>query len=149
MLDVRMELHDEVHECVPCGTGCRKCSADVGCKTCDWLYILQSNGTCEFASFRIVCGVLIMVLLCWGVCMLLPPDDDYEPRRHSSHYSSHHEPRRRKDIDARAEVVRDDHDEQVRRRSRVEPPATGAAAHSLRGYEGIDIIPTTGGGRDE
>ena len=38
---------------------------------------------------------------------------------------------------------------QVRRRSRVEPPATGAAAHSLRGYEGIDIIPTTGGGRDE
>ena len=34
MLDVRMELHDEVHECVPCGTGCRKCSADVGCKTC-------------------------------------------------------------------------------------------------------------------
>ena len=38
---------------------------------------------------------------------------------------------------------------QVRRRSRVEPPATGAAAHSLRGYEGIDIIATTGGGRDE
>ena len=37
MLDVRMELHDEVHECVPCGTGCRKCSAEVGCKTCAWL----------------------------------------------------------------------------------------------------------------
>lgn len=34
MLDVRMELHDEVHECVTCGSGCRKCSADVGCKTC-------------------------------------------------------------------------------------------------------------------
>ena len=33
MLDVRMELHDEVHECVPCGSGCRKCSAEVGCKT--------------------------------------------------------------------------------------------------------------------
>ena len=42
---------------------------------------------------------------------------------------------------------------QVRRRSRaearVEPPATGAAAHSLRGYEGIDIIRNTGGGRDK
>jgi hypothetical protein len=41
----------------------------------------------------------------------------------------------------------------VRRRSRaearVEPPATGAAAHSLRGYAGIDIIRNTGGGRDE
>ena len=45
----------------------------------------------------------IQVLLCWGVCMLLPPDDDYEPQR----------PRRRKDIAMRAEVVRDDHDEQV------------------------------------
>ena len=45
----------------------------------------------------------LQVLLCWGVCMLLPPDDDYEPQR----------PRRRKDIDMRAEVVRDDHDEQV------------------------------------
>ena len=40
------------------------------------------------------------VLLCWGVCMLIPPDDD-EPQR----------PRRRKDT--RAEVVRDDQDEQV------------------------------------
>ena len=42
-----------------------------------------------------------------------------------------------------------DHAEQLRRRSRVEPPTTGAAAHSLRGYEGIDIIPSTGGGRSE
>ena len=42
-----------------------------------------------------------------------------------------------------------DRTEQVRRRSRVEPPTTGAAAHSLRGYEGIDIIQSTGGGRSE
>ena len=37
------------------------CSLDYPLTRCDWLYVLQSNGTCEFASFRIVCGVLIMV----------------------------------------------------------------------------------------
>ena len=39
------------------------CSLYYPLTRCDWLYILQSNGTCEFASFRIVCGVLVMVPL--------------------------------------------------------------------------------------
>ena len=185
MLDVRMEVHDEVHECVPCGSGCRKCSAEVGCKTCahspspspghspnpspgpspstspgpghspstspspghspgtspgtspghspnpnpnprpcpdpspdpsplalalalalpfgppspnpspeptprcDWFYLLHANGTCYFASFRIAGGLLVMVLLCWGVCLLLPPDYDEEPHRRTVHGTAH------------------------------------------------------------
>ena len=65
----------------------------------------------------------IQVLLCWGVCMLLPPDDDYEPQRS----------RRRKDIDIRAEVVRDDHDEQVHMHSICMAHAWGDHDEQVRG----------------
>ena len=81
MLDVRMELHDEVHECIPCGDGCRKCSSEAGCTKCDWFYVLHSNGTCTFGWGRIVVGILVVILFCYGCCMLLPPDDFDAPER--------------------------------------------------------------------
>ena len=39
---------------------------------CDWFYVAQPNGTCEFASIRIAGGVLVMVLL-W-VAQVAPLD---------------------------------------------------------------------------
>lgn len=81
----------------------------------------------------------VMALLCYAVCMLLPPED-FEPPP---------QPRRKRDS---AETVKGDLTDKEakelrsRRGSGARVPTASTAYQA--GYDGIDIIDSTAGGRD-
>lgn len=43
MLHIRLEVHGEVHECLPCDAGCKACTEDGGCSSCDAFYALHTG----------------------------------------------------------------------------------------------------------
>jgi len=152
MLHARLELHGEVHECLPCGDGCRKCSMEHGCERCDLFYYALDNGAgCSFAWGRLVL-ILAMVLGCLVGCAWLMADEDYEPRGRPP-------PRRRTD---HADVLRrgsslDEDSSDLRRRGggggsgrpdHSPPPlkqeASAGSYPLLQGYSGIEIVDSYG-----
>jgi len=77
MLHARLELHGEVHECLPCEHGCRTCSAEHGCTECDSFYALLPDGSgCTFSWWRLLTVVLIVLVPACGCGYLACVDDD-------------------------------------------------------------------------
>ena len=143
MLDVRLELHGEVHECLPCGSGCRQCSVQHGCEACDSFYSQLPNGAgCTFSWLRV--GLLLGVLLAaiGGCIFVLGPEETYDPYNQRA--------KQRKDAAAVVRTNRDGADlrrrggsrpDQSPQQERKESAYTSAySQHLLPGYSGIDII---------
>lgn len=65
MLRVQREAAgEEVHECVPCGKGCRKCSMELGCIECNAFFTPMENGaTCQISYWRLLQLVLGVIAL--------------------------------------------------------------------------------------
>ena len=71
MLEVRLEVDGEVHECHPCGHGCRSCSSDEGCIACDSFYVLLPEGTgCTLSWLRAGAVALLGLIIIIPVCAL-------------------------------------------------------------------------------
>jgi hypothetical protein len=82
MLEVRLEVHGEVHECHPCGDGCQKCNTDDGCTACDFFYSALPHGAgCAFSWLRIfllpVSLIVLVLLLNFCCCADFGYDDDH------------------------------------------------------------------------
>jgi len=137
MLTYRL-THDpdqpELHECVHCGLGCRKCSYDEGCQACDFFYGLQPHGNgCAFSYARLsmVIGV-ILVPICACLLMCAFEESGYDAARPAQR----NPPARRQDS---AEVVQKSDDTSARstmhsRRASGPKPL----AHALREGSGRD-----------
>lgn len=63
MLRVQREVNgEEVHECVSCGKGCKKCSMELGCTECARFFSPMEQGTaCKLSGSHLV-GMLAMVV---------------------------------------------------------------------------------------
>ena len=152
MLHARLELHGEVHECLPCGQGCRRCSMEHGCEECDRFYVPEGNGVgCTFSWLKLLL-LLVMVVALLGTCSYCLAMDDIEPRR---------APPRRVNGRDRAEVLRrssshNEDDADIRRRGKsggrrpeASPPREATSHHPgayplLQGYSGIEISDSYG-----
>ena len=157
MLHVRLELHGEVHECLPCGDGCRSCNEEEGCTDCEnSFYTRLDNGTgCRLSWFRVLTVVGIIVAIVGGLCLCLAAEDFEDP------YAARHHAERR------AQTLRErDAAEVVGKRPFGSSAGSGAAAgmrsrrernspprettrqssgnaysqHLLPGYSGIEIV---------
>jgi len=146
MLETRLEVHGEVHECHACGHGCKSCTHEDGCLVCDAFYVLLPDHTdCALSWLRVgvVIGVFLLVV-CGGcfLCTYLADEEDVD----------HHRPVRRKKHDS-VEVVNSQDAMQgkahLRRRVNPDsptpsPPAVRASSSKsyplLPGYSGIEIV---------
>ena len=153
MLEVRLEVHGEVHECHACGDGCRACTMESGCTKCDSFYYLLPRGAgCAFSWLRML---LLVGSIIGGIggCIYCAGGLEDEPP-----------PRRRRAADMHAEVVTSDSRDgaELRRRSSkgnadaggngivqptghstwVDEPALRkeGAYPLLQGYSGIDVV---------
>jgi len=83
MLHIRLEPEadrvNEVHECLPCGKGCRSCTAEEGCMACDTFYAPLPKGEgCAFSFFRVLLVIAAMILAVFG-CVYCLADEDLPP----------------------------------------------------------------------
>ena len=68
---VSLELEGEVHECLPCGSGCTKCSSEHGCEECDSFHVVLSRGRgCGLAWGKMLLLCAAALLLIGGCCLL-------------------------------------------------------------------------------
>jgi len=144
MLHVRLELQGEVHECLPCGDGCRACTMEEGCTECQSFYTLSQlpeGAGCAFSWMRVILLISAVFLPLLGCAYCLADDEAPPPRR---------PPMVQKDATS---VVRDDQPDLVRRRggggaAAAERPDTSPkrsrhetlSHHQLAGYSGIEIV---------
>jgi len=138
MLHVHLELEGEIHECLPCPSGCRACDIDHGCTICDPLHTALPDGAgCVVPWMRISLVVIAVILAFCGCVYAVGLDDDVDGA-HRAHRT----------VD-RAEVVQHDEGADLRRRGggrgvRMEqspPRERGQGAYPLlQGYSGIEIV---------
>ena len=154
MLHVRLELQGEVHECLPCGSGCRACSEDGGCEACEnSFYVANNDGMgCSLSWLRIL-GLAGGLFLCVGTAVFCLAAEDFEDPRQTAANRRYAEQRSR-DTD-RASVVRRDGggggggggEMRSRGGGRHEssPPRESSGEftpshHRIAGYSGIEIV---------
>ena len=94
MLHARLELHGEVHECLPCDPGCQTCSLEKGCHACDAFYVALPDGAgCRLSWLRIIAIILIILLPIVGCTLALTADDEMDSRHRAGMY----QPRAKRD----------------------------------------------------
>lgn len=138
MLHVRLELSGEIHECLPCGDGCKECTYEGGCHTCDSFFVPLPHGTgCTFSYVRVFALVAVVVL---GVVLcIFALDPSVET---GSTFYDRPPPQKPKDV---AQAVRPQNDKALRRRGTdrpdTSPPRESTYTGSLApGYSGIEIV---------
>lgn len=157
MLHVRLELHGEVHECLPCGDGCRACSEEEGCTACEnsFYYPLANRNGCALSWFRIGLLVGTICLIVGGLIFCLASEDFEDP--HSQAYREARRAQAYRERDTTSVVHKPfgssggrGGGEMRSRRERSSPPreetrqssapSSAYSQHLLPGYSGIDIV---------
>ena len=145
MLHSHLAVEGEVFECLPCGEGCRKCTNEHGCESCDWFHAVLPDGAgCSFSWLRVSLALgAILAFVCGIAALCTLGDDDDAPRRPP--------PSRARD-DSRVVRRTTDLKEMRRRGGKPERPAEppppperkesreSAYRGLMPGYQGIPIV---------
>lgn len=136
----------EVHECLPCGLGCKRCTYEEGCQACDLFYSSELHGQgCTFSWWRVMMAIgAVIVPLCACIACCAYEDTYDAPHTYQQRPRRREATRREEREEDRAEVVARGYEDSAAGRSSLQSRRGGAAiankplAHALREGSGRD-----------